>query len=104
MKKRKIHWILIVGLVVTDAIVVVNREQGGAAYLQKNGIQMHSLFTLTELMKILEESGRIDEQIVQNVQKYLAETQVNFDMIGLFKKRYNFSFKIKPIFCFRKSN
>lgn len=37
------------GAIVTDAVCVINREQGGEENLQKVGIKLHSLFTMTEL-------------------------------------------------------
>lgn len=47
------------GLVVTDCLVVVDREGGGMRDLAKNGIQLHSLFTLSGLLSLLEEEEEI---------------------------------------------
>lgn len=37
------------GLVVTDALVVVDRQQGGTANLENSGIKIHSLTTLSQV-------------------------------------------------------
>lgn len=64
------------GIVVTDAIVVVNREQGGEVNIQNNGIRMHSIFSLSKLLETLKQAGKIDEKIVDDVAKYIAESQI----------------------------
>lgn len=63
------------GLIVEDAIVVVNREQGGAESLAKRGIQMHSLFTLSYLLEVLNNDGLIDDKTLKNVEDYIAKSQ-----------------------------
>lgn len=67
---------IVLGIVVTDTIVVLNREQGGAANIERNGIRFHSLFTLSQLLGILKEAGKIDNAIVESVAKYIAAAQV----------------------------
>lgn len=64
------------GIVVTDTIVVVNREQGGAANIERNGIRFHSLFTLSQLLGFLQDAGKIDDTVVESVAKYIAASQV----------------------------
>ena len=64
-----------VGLVIEDAIVVVNREQGGVENLVKRGIKMHSLFTLNYLLETLRDAGRVEESMVQKVSEYIARSQ-----------------------------
>lgn len=72
------------GLVVTDAIVVVDREQGGAQNTEENGVKMHSLFTLSYLLNLLLEAGRIEEKTVKAVAKYIEGAQIKSD--GSFMK------------------
>ncbi|KAH8241272.1 hypothetical protein KR032_005901 [Drosophila birchii] len=67
------------GIVVTDAVVVVNREQGGVANIAKHGVRMHSLFTLSFLLNTLHEAGRIEKSTVEAVAKYIAAVQINSD-------------------------
>lgn len=63
------------GLVVTDAIVILDREQGGSEYLTANGVVTKSLFTMSTLMEILQKSAKITRDTVSKVQKYLEETR-----------------------------
>lgn len=65
------------GLKCGDAIVLLNREQGGADFLNKNGIQMHALLSLTQLMKYLKEEGCVDEATVLRVKEYVENTQID---------------------------
>ncbi|KAH8420701.1 hypothetical protein KR222_001923 [Zaprionus bogoriensis] len=67
------------GIVVTDAVVVVDREQGGVANIAKHGVRMHSLFTLSFLLNTLHEAGRIERSTVDAVAKYIAAVQINSD-------------------------
>jgi uridine monophosphate synthetase len=57
-----------VELEVTDCLVVVDREQGGAADLARHGMRLHSLFTLNALLGLLQEEGEIDGAEVERVQ------------------------------------
>lgn len=65
-----------VGIKCSDAVVLLNREQGGSDILKNHGIKMHALFTLTQLMEYLKAEGCIDEVIVRKVQEYLSSSQV----------------------------
>jgi uridine monophosphate synthetase len=63
------------GLAVEDAIVVVNREQGGVENLTKRGIKMHSLFTLSYLLEVLKNEGAVDDKTLEKVEAYIARSQ-----------------------------
>ncbi|XP_057658166.1 uridine 5'-monophosphate synthase [Diorhabda carinulata] len=65
------------GLICTDAVVLLNREQGGEEILKNNGINMYALLKMTQLMDILKEAGCIDDNMVLKVEKYLATTKVD---------------------------
>lgn len=69
------------GIECRDAVVLLNREQGGANILKDNGITMHALLTLTNLMEFLKEAGCINDDTVTKVKSYLANTQVNPSVI-----------------------
>lgn len=64
-------------IVCSDAIVLLDREQGGKSFLNENGIKMHSLLTMSELMNILSERGLISEEIKSKVERYIADNKVN---------------------------
>lgn len=67
------------GLDVTDAIVVVDREQGGALNIENNGVKMHSLFTLSFLLHVLLDAGKIEKATVDAVSKYIETCQIKVD-------------------------
>jgi orotate phosphoribosyltransferase len=50
------------GLQVRDAVVLIDREQGGPALLRQQGYELHAVMTLGELLAILEQEGRISGQ------------------------------------------
>lgn len=69
------------GLRCTEAIVLLNREQGGEKILKENGIKMHALFSLTKLITILKDEGYIDQATVNKVEEYLKNSQVDASII-----------------------
>jgi len=50
------------GGLATDALVLLDREEGGRERLEKDGVTLHYLLTATEAAKKLYESGAIDEE------------------------------------------
>lgn len=61
------------GLKVTDAIVLMDREQGGSAQLAKEGIRLHAVLSLSKLLDVLRTAGRIEAGVVQSVHTFLQE-------------------------------
>ena len=55
------------GLVVEDAIVLLDRQQGGVENLRKAGIRMHSVLALGDVLDLLSETGHIPEEIRQSL-------------------------------------
>lgn len=68
-------------LVVEDAIVVVDREQGGVSNIENNGIKMHSLFTLGYLLETLKSAGKLKPAVVKSVNEYIAKSQIKLQNI-----------------------
>lgn len=61
------------GLIIEDAIVIVDRQQGGSKNLDSNGIKMHSLFTLPYLIDILKDEGKINEELAKTLHDYISK-------------------------------
>lgn len=49
-----------VGLRVKDAVVLIDRQQGGRQTLAEKGYELHAVLTIERVLTILEEQGRID--------------------------------------------
>ena len=50
------------GGLVTDAVVLLDRQEGGKERLAKSGIRVHALLSITEIASTLRELGTIDEE------------------------------------------
>lgn len=60
------------GLFVKDAVVLIDREQGGSGYLHDRGYHLHAVFTLSELLNALQNLGKVSEETVLTVREFLA--------------------------------
>jgi uridine monophosphate synthetase len=63
------------GLVVSDVLVLIDREQGGAIDLSERGYTLHALLGLAKLVTILADSDRISRAQSQEVLAYIAQTR-----------------------------
>lgn len=63
------------GLLANEAVIILNREQGGSENLAANDVQVKSLFTMTKLIAILLEKRKINEETAQKVKDYLRATK-----------------------------
>ena len=61
------------GGVVTEAVVFLDREEGGRQVLEKNGIKLHSLLKISELANTLYEMGAIDEESLKTILKQVKK-------------------------------
>ncbi|MCA9868656.1 MAG: orotate phosphoribosyltransferase [Anaerolineae bacterium] len=55
------------GLKVSEAVVLIDREQGGRAMLAEQGYHVHAVATLSELLGILQENGRLSQSQLDEV-------------------------------------
>lgn len=63
------------GLVVRDVLVLIDREQGGVADLERRGYHLHAVLRLTELLDVLHRAGRITADQYAEVTSYLAQSR-----------------------------
>ncbi len=61
------------GGVVSEAVVFLDREEGGRALLEKHGIKLQSLLKISEIMHTLYEIGAIDEESLKIIQKQIKK-------------------------------
>ncbi len=61
------------GGVVTDAVVFLDREEGGNQLLEKNGINLHTLLKISEVANTLYESGAIDQEDLKTILKQVKK-------------------------------
>lgn len=59
------------GGVVTDAFVLLDREEGGKERLEKNGIRLHALLNIREVANKLYELDVIDEEQLKTILKQI---------------------------------
>ncbi len=64
------------GLKVTDIVVLVDREQGGAKLLEEKGYHLHSVLGINELLDILKSANKIDETNYKNAKEFIAKSQI----------------------------
>lgn len=61
------------GLDVEDCVVVVDREQGGVDNLAKRGVNVYSVMTVTSMLNILVEEGRVEKEMKDRVERFIME-------------------------------
>lgn len=67
--KRTAKAITSEGGVVTDAVVLLDREEGGMERLREIGIRLHALLKVSEVASRLHEMGVIDEEQMKTILK-----------------------------------
>lgn len=63
------------GLQVKDVVVLIDRQSGAAKSLAQAGYQLHTVFTLTELLDHWERKERVPPEQIAAVRIFLSETQ-----------------------------
>lgn len=65
-----------VGLTATDVVVLVDREQGGAANIKERGLQLHSVIKMSDILRIAVDKKRISADTANQVRAFLAANQI----------------------------
>lgn len=65
-----------VQLQVTDVVVLLNRQQGAESNLTAEKINLHSVFTLTEMLSVLVAESKIDDSVRDSVLHFIENNQV----------------------------
>lgn len=58
---------------VTDAIVLMDREQGGVEMLASKGIKLHPIISISQLLRVLQAAERVDAQTAQIVLEFIRD-------------------------------
>lgn len=61
------------GGIVTDAVVLIDRQEGGKEKLEKRGIKVHVLLNMSDIANTLYELGTIDEQQMKTILKQIKK-------------------------------
>jgi len=64
------------GLSAKQAVVLLDREQGGAVNLKNKGITFSSVFQVSEILDILQSTNDIDNKVAADVKQFLDENQM----------------------------
>ena len=64
------------GLKITDIVVLVDREQGGKKHIEEKGYNLHSIFTISEMLETLESESKLDTEMVNKVKEFIQANQV----------------------------
>lgn len=86
-----------VGLICEDAVVLVDRQQGGKEHLSNGGINLHSVLTLTEILELLQQKQKITSETVTAVQKFIEESKKKID--GKMEKKTVLTFSQRAEKC-----
>jgi uridine monophosphate synthetase len=66
-------------LKVADIVVVLDREQGGKQLLESKGYRVHTLFNISEVCTILQETGELSDEEVKRIQDFLQGNHIQFE-------------------------
>ncbi|MDP2776164.1 MAG: orotate phosphoribosyltransferase [Anaerolineales bacterium] len=64
------------GLVVKDVVVLVDRQSGAKESLEQAGYALHAVFTITQLLKHWEETGKVSKDKIEATREFLKRSNV----------------------------
>ncbi|XP_013382583.1 uridine 5'-monophosphate synthase isoform X4 [Lingula anatina] len=62
---------------VTDAVVLVDREQGGKDMLKTKGIKLHSVCTITQILEVLGNMGKLEQDVINRTKQFIHDNRFN---------------------------
>lgn len=71
--KKAARAVMAEGGVVTDAVVLLDREEGGKERLEKDGVRLHSLIGVSEIAEKMHEIGVIDEAQLKTILRQIKK-------------------------------
>lgn len=74
--KETVNALQSVNICVSDVVTVIDREQGGKENLQREGLHIRSLITLTEILNVLEDAQKIESSLVENIKTFIRSNQL----------------------------
>jgi uridine monophosphate synthetase len=73
---RAIETLESAGLVIEEAVVLVDREQGGGERMSEAGYRLHAVLTMRQIIDTLRDQGRISAEMAQKVEGYLCQNPI----------------------------
>jgi uridine monophosphate synthetase len=71
-KLEGIQKLNMVGLIVNDIVVLIDRQSGGVDFMERHGYNLHSVFSLPQLLDYWEENGAVDAKMIAKARAFLA--------------------------------
>lgn len=75
-KKEAYHALREKGMTVTHLAVIVDHELGGREEMEKLGIQVFSLFTISQLLNIYRENDLIQPATIKSIERFLNRARL----------------------------
>ncbi|KAL3841620.1 hypothetical protein ACJMK2_019734 [Sinanodonta woodiana] len=70
------------GLVVTHAVVLLDRGQGGHKRLSDQGITLHHVFTLQQVVEVLHKHNKLETEMVEKISLFIKENRFDVKEIS----------------------
>ncbi|XXG41412.1 hypothetical protein AAC387_Pa01g1875 [Persea americana] len=95
------------GLCVTDAVVLIDREQGGRENLEEKGVRLHSVMRLSEVVEVLVKKGKISEEMGEKLFEVMEAKESNLCVaadVSTAKELLSLAEKVGPEICLLKTH
>jgi uridine monophosphate synthetase len=73
-KFEAIEKLIAAGLLVSDVVVLIDRQSGAAQALAQAGYRLHSVFTLGQLLDHWQRNHRVPEEHIAAVRQFLEKS------------------------------